>query len=79
VALYVLTAGEEKKVYEQRETNVERETYDYIANNLSHQNNKRSLKKNLEAMPEKHSKDSLQKTSVLGTSHTIRKALKLEA
>jgi len=36
---------------------------------------KRSLRKNLEAIPEKHSIDSLQKTAILGTSHIIRKVL----
>jgi hypothetical protein len=35
----------------------------------------RSLRKKLEAIPEKHSIDSLQKTAILGTSHTIRKVL----
>ena len=39
----------------------------------------RSLKKNLEAVPRKHSVDSLQKTAILGTSHTIRKVLHCEA
>ena len=39
----------------------------------------RSLKKNLEAVPGKHSIDSLQKTAVLGTSHIIRKVLQCEA
>ena len=41
----------------------------------------RSLKKNVETIPQKHSIDSLQKTAILGTSHTIRKILqcKLEA
>jgi len=33
----------------------------------------RRLKKNLETVPGKHSIDSLQKTAILGTSHTIRK------
>jgi hypothetical protein len=33
----------------------------------------RSLKKNLETIPGKHLIDSLQKTAILGTSHTIRK------
>jgi hypothetical protein len=36
-------------------------------------------RKNLEAVPGKHSIDSLQKTAVLGTSHIIRKALQCEA
>jgi hypothetical protein len=38
----------------------------------------RSLKKNLEAVPGKHSIDSLQKTAKLGTSHIIRKVLPCE-
>ena len=32
----------------------------------------RSLKKNLEAVPGKHSIDSLQKTAILGILHIIR-------
>ena len=39
----------------------------------------RSLRKNLETVPGKHSVDSLQKTAVLGTSHIIRKVLQCEA
>jgi len=40
----------------------------------------RSLRKNFEAvLPGKHSIDSLQKTAILGTSHTIRKILQCEA
>jgi len=39
----------------------------------------RSLKKNLEAVPGRHSMGSLQKTAILGTSHTIRKVLQREA
>jgi len=41
----------------------------------------RSLRKNLETIPRKHSIDSLQKTAVLGTSHIIQKvsSVKLEA
>jgi len=35
----------------------------------------RSLRKNLEAVPGKHSIDSLQKTAVIGTSPIIRKVL----
>ena len=38
----------------------------------------RSLKKNLEAVPGKHSIDSLQKPAILGTAHTIRKVLQCE-
>jgi len=39
----------------------------------------RSLRKNLEAVPGRHSIDSLQKTAILGTSHIIRKVLQCEA
>ena len=39
----------------------------------------RSLRKNLETVPGKHSIDSLQKTAILGTSRTIRKVLQCEA
>jgi len=39
----------------------------------------RSLRKNLEAVPGKHSIDSLQKTAILGTSYIIRKVLQCEA
>ena len=39
----------------------------------------RSRRKNLEAVPGKHSLDSLQKTAILGTSHIIRKVLQCEA
>ena len=39
----------------------------------------RSLRKNLEAVPGKHSLDSLQKTAILGTSLIIRKVLQCEA
>ena len=38
----------------------------------------RGLKKVLKAVPGKYSIDSLQNTGVLGTSHTIRKALQSE-
>ena len=39
----------------------------------------RSLRKNMEAVPGKHSIDSLQKTASLGTSHIIGKVLQCEA
>jgi len=39
----------------------------------------RSLKKNLETIPGKHSIDSLQKTAILGTPHIIRIVLQCEA
>jgi hypothetical protein len=38
-----------------------------------------SLRKHLEAVPGKHSIDSLQKTAIIGTSHIIRKVLQCEA
>jgi hypothetical protein len=38
----------------------------------------KGLKKNLEAIPGKHSTESLQKTAILGTSHIIRKVLQPE-
>jgi hypothetical protein len=38
----------------------------------------KSLRKNLETIPGKHSIDSLQKTAVLATSHIIRKVLQCE-
>jgi hypothetical protein len=38
----------------------------------------KSLRKNLEAIPGKHSIDSLQQTPILGTSHIIRKVLQCE-
>jgi hypothetical protein len=38
----------------------------------------KNLRKYLEAIPGKHSIDSLQKTAVLGTSHIIRKVLQCE-
>jgi uncharacterized protein with von Willebrand factor type A (vWA) domain len=38
----------------------------------------KNFRKNLEAMPAKHSIDSLQKTAILGTSHIIRKVLQYE-
>ena len=39
----------------------------------------RSLRKNLETVPGKHSIESLQKTAILGSSHIIRKVLQCEA
>ena len=59
-------------------TNVEPEMDDYTNNNWSHWNSNEKLKKNLEAVPVKHSTASLQKTAILGTSHIIRKVLQCE-
>ena len=39
----------------------------------------RSLRKNFDAVPGKHSIDSLQKTALLGTSHIVRKVPQCEA
>ena len=39
----------------------------------------RSIRKNLEAVPGRHSMDSIQKTAILGTPHIIRKVLQCEA
>jgi hypothetical protein len=38
----------------------------------------KGLKKYLETIPGKHSIDSLQKTTLLGTSHIMRKVLQSE-
>ena len=38
----------------------------------------KGFKKNLEAIPGKHSIDSLEKTAILGTSHTIWKVMQSE-
>jgi hypothetical protein len=38
----------------------------------------KDLRKNLEAIPGKHSIDSLQKRAIFGTSHVIRKVLQCE-
>jgi len=52
--------------------------YDHTSNNWSHWDSNENLRINLEAVPGKHSIDSLQKTAILGTSHIIRKALQSE-
>jgi len=56
-------------------TNVEPEMYDYTSIIGATGIVTRSLRKNLEAVPGKHSIDSLEKTAILGTSHIIRKVL----
>jgi predicted Ser/Thr protein kinase len=74
--------GKEVKIQEfiyRNTTNVEPEIYDYTSNNWSTGRVTRSLRKNLEAVPGKHSIDSLQKTAILGTSHILRKVLQCEA
>ena len=75
-------SGKEVKIQEfmyRDTTNVEPEMYNYTSKNWSHWNSNENLKENLEAVPGKHSIDSLQKTAILGTSHTIRKVLQCEA
>ena len=59
--------------------NMEPEVYDIPVINGANGIVTRSLKKNLETIPGKHSIDSPQKTAILGTSHIIRKVLKCEA
>ena len=56
-------------------TNVEPEMYDYTSIIGATGIVTRSLRKNLEAVPGKHSIDPLEKTAILGTSHIIRKVL----
>jgi hypothetical protein len=68
-------SGKEVKIQEFRYrivTNLAPEMYGYTSYSWSHWNSIESLRKNLEAMPGKHSIDSLQKTAILGTSHIIR-------
>ena len=75
-------SGKEVKIQEIRyrdKMNVEPEMYDYTSKNWSHWNSNERLKKNLGAVPGKHSIDSLQMTAILGTSHIIRKELQFEA
>jgi hypothetical protein len=67
----------EKKLNTRDTTNLEHETYGYTGNKWSQQNSNKRLKK-LEAVPGKHSVDSLQTIAILGTSHTIRKVLQSE-
>jgi len=74
-------SGKEVKIQEFmcRDTaNVEPEMYDCTTNNLTGIVT-RSLRKNLEAVPGRHSIDSLKETAILGTSHIIRKVLHCEA
>ena len=56
-------------------TNVEHEMHDYAGNNCRHQNSNKRFKKNLEAMPGKHSIYSPQKTAILRSSHIVQKVL----
>jgi hypothetical protein len=47
-------------------------------NNEELNNNNNNNNNNLEAVPGKHSIDSLKKKAILGTSHIIRKVLQCE-
>jgi len=70
-------SGKEVKIQEfvyRDATNVELEMHDCTTGIVT-----RSLRKNLEAVPGKHSIDSLQKTAILGTSHITQKVLQCEA
>ena len=58
--------------------NVEHETYHYTGNNWSHRNSNKMLKETFGRHTRKHSADSLQKTAIPGTSHTILKVLQCE-
>ena len=70
-------SGKEVKIQDFRcrdTTNLEPEMYDYTSNNWSHWNSNEKLTENLEAVPGKHSIDSLQETAILVTSHIIRRS-----
>ena len=83
IIIIIKGSGKEVKIEQfmyRDTTNVEPEMYGYIpiivgATGIV----TRSLRKNLEAVPGKHSIDLLQKKAILGTSHTIRKVLQCEA
>ena len=49
-----------------------------VVHNSSSNNNNNNNNNNMEAVLGKHSIDSLQKTTLLGTSHIIRKVLQCE-
>jgi len=71
-------SGKEVKIQEfmyRDTTNVEPEMYDCTVIIGATGIVTRSLRKNLETVPGKHSIDSLQNTAILGTSHMIRKVL----
>jgi hypothetical protein len=74
-------SGKEVRIQEFRyreTTNVEPEMYDYTIIIGATGIVTKSLRKNLEAIPEKLSIDSLQKTAILGSTHIIRKVLQCE-
>jgi hypothetical protein len=47
-------------------------------NKDNNNNNNNKSKENFEAVPGKHSSNSLKRTAILGTSHIIRKILQSE-
>ena len=57
---------------------MEHEIFYYTGNNWSHGNGNKRFNVNLEAIPEKHSIDSKQKTAILRISHIIQKELQSE-
>ena len=59
-------------------SNGEHEMYDYTSNKWNHRNNKKGLRKNLDAIPVAHSIGSLQKTAIIGISHIIREVLQTD-
>ena len=78
---WVKEAGKKLKYWSfmyRDKTNVEHEIYDYIGENWSHRNSDKRFKENAGATPRIHSIDSLQETTVLGTSQKIRKVLQCE-
>jgi hypothetical protein len=71
-------SGKEVKIQEfmYRDTkNVEPLMYDYTTNNWSYWNSNEKHMEKFGSYTRKHSIDSLQKTTILGTSHIIRKVL----
>jgi len=59
--------------------NVEPEMLDYASNNWSPWNSNKGFKEKFGCHTRKHSIHSLQETTILGTSHIIRKVLQSES
>jgi hypothetical protein len=59
-------------------SNVGHEMCDCTSSNWDHRNSNKKVKVKFGRRTGKHSVDSLQKTAVLGTSHTIRRVLQSE-
>jgi len=60
-------------------TNVEPEMYDCTSNNWSHFNSKENLKEKFRSCTRKIFDRFTTKTTIIGTSHIIRKVLQCEA